>query len=462
MKILIINVCLRPNSLQKLVPIGLAYIMTALKNADIDFDLLDIDVERLTLQEVETFIQRKDYEIFCMGCIVTGYKFIKELAGLIRKIHPHATIIVGNSVATSIVDILLSRTEVDIAVIGEGDETIVDLIKTIAISGNLAAVSGICFRKEDEIFRNSSRPVMKDLSSLPFVNFSLFDIERYLETSQYTVPDPLPFPRPNARMLPINTARGCIASCTFCYHVFKGQRYRPRKPHHIVAEMQKMIAEYQLNYIMFWDDLSFFSKKQVIEFCKSILENNLNLCWDATCRGNLFTDETDLDIMYLMKKAGCTMVGYALESADETILRDMNKRVTIEQFTRQTKLFRKAGIPTVTSIVLGFPQETPETIQKTFDFLIENQIYPSCGYLLPQPGSKMYNYAVQHGHINDEEEYLLSMGDRQDLRINMTQMSDQEFEDHVVEGLSRCKTALGLEIDDSKLIKTGYYRKPKS
>lgn len=458
MNILLINVCLRPDSPLKLVPIGLAYIVTAIKNAGFDFDLLDIDAERLTLKQIEAFIQKEDYDVVCMGCIVTGYRTVKNLTALIRKQLPKAIIVAGNSIATSIVDTLLSHTEVDIAVMGEGDVTIVELLRALARNADLRTVTGICFKKDSEIIKTAPRPLIKDLTSLPFVDYSLFDIETYISTSCHILSDPLPFPREDARALPINTARGCVANCTFCYHVFKGNPYRYRKAQSLVAEIRQMLELYRLNYILLWDELTFFSKKQTKEFCERILSENLNFYWAGSCRGNLFNDEKDLQIIELMKKAGCVSIGYSLESADESILRDMNKHVSVEQFTKQTTLFRKAGIPVATSLVFGFPQETPETIRKTIDVCIENGIYPSSGYLLPQPGSKIYDFALEQGYIQDEEEYLLAMGDRQDLRLNMTQMSDQQFEDHVLEGLRRCNEALGVGLENDHLVKTTYYR----
>jgi anaerobic magnesium-protoporphyrin IX monomethyl ester cyclase len=461
MSILLINVCLRPDSPLKLVPIGLAYIATAIKNAGFDFDLLDIDAERLTQEQIQAFIQKEDYDVVCMGCIVTGYKIVKYLAAEIRKLLPGTKIVAGNSVATSVVDTLLSHTEVDIAVMGEGDVTIVELLKALARNTDLGTVAGICFKKNSKVIQTPPRPLIKDLTSLPFINYSLFDIENYIRTSCHTLSDPLPFPREDARALPINTARGCVANCTFCYHVFKGNPYRYRKAQSLVAEISQMLEIYGLNYILLWDELTFFSKKQTKEFCECILSENLSFCWSGSCRGNLFNDEKDLQIMELMKKAGCVSIGYSLESADESILRDMNKHVSVEQFTKQTTLFRKAGVPVATSVVFGFPQETPETIRRTIDVCIKNGIYPSPGYLLPQPGSKIYDYAVENSYIQNEEEYLLAMGDRQDLRVNMTEMSDLEFEDHVLAGLSRCNEALGVGLEDDRLVKTTYYRAAK-
>lgn len=461
MNILVINISLRPASPLKLFPIGLGYITTAMKNAGFVFDLLDIDAHRHSDEEVEQFIRSKKYDVVCMGCIVTGYKIVKALAAVVKEHHPHATIIVGNSVATSIVDTLLTRTKVDIAVVGEGDETIVDLLKAISSSGSLENIPGICFMKNGQIMRTPPRPLIQDISSLPFIDFSLFDVDIYIESSKNAVSEPLAIPREEIRALPVNTARGCVANCSFCYHVFKSVPYRYRTPESIVAEIKHLINIYKLNYILMWDELTFFSKKQALAFVEKIIEEDLHFYWVGSCRATLFNDEEDLLIMDKMKKAGCVGMGYSLESAEPSILKAMNKHITVEQFSKQTQLFHRAGISTVTSLVFGYPQETPETIKKTFDCCIQNRIYPSAGYLLPQPGSAMYDYARQNGFIGDEEEYLLKMGDRQDLRLNMTKMTDNELETYVFEGLKRCNDELEVGLQYEELIKTMYYRSPK-
>jgi radical SAM superfamily enzyme YgiQ (UPF0313 family) len=457
-KILVINISLRPFSPVKMFPVGLGYIMTAMKRAGFDFDFIDIDLHRFNNQEVEDYIGRKKYDAVCMGCIVTGYKIIKNLSEVIKRHHPKCKIIVGNSVATSIPDTLFSHTLVDIAVMGEGDNTIVELLACLSDNKDLREVAGIFFTENGDIVKNTARPVIKDISSLPFIDFSLFDVEEYIQNGREQVSNPLMGPQEKIRLLPVNTARGCVAKCTFCYHVFGDVPYRFRSVESICIEIKELINKYGINHIAFSDELSFYSKQRAREFSEGILKNNLKFGWDIGCRGNLFDSEEDLEIIGLMQKAGCLSCGYSLESADAEILKAMNKNVTVEQFSRQTRLIQRGGIRAITSLVLGYPQETPETIQKTFDCCIENKIYPSAGYLLPQPGSKMYDYAVEHGFITDEEDYLLRLGDRQDLRMNLTKMSDEEFESNVVEGLRRCNEALDVGLKDEELIKTQYYR----
>lgn len=461
MKILIINVSLRPNSPVKFFPIGLGYIATAIKNAGYDFDLLDIDAHRYTDDYIEQFIRTTSFDVICMGCIVTGYKIIKTLSSLIRTYQPHAKIIVGNSVATSIPEILLTRTEADIAVMGEGDETIVDILNTLAEGGNLEAVPGICFLHNGQVVHTPARAYIRDISSLPFINYSLFDAEIYAEAYKNVANEDVPIPRDEIRSLPINTARGCIARCTFCYHVFKTVPYRKRSADAIVKEIKSLVETYGVNYIQFADELTFNTKKQALELSEKMLQENVNVYWSGDCRGDLFQEEDDVVIIKKLKEAGCVSMGYSLESSEPAILKAMNKKIIVEQFSKQTRLFRQAGLATITSLVIGYPQETPETIRKTLECCIENRIYPSTGYLLPQPGSRMYDYAIEQGFITDQEEYLLKMGDRQDLRLNMTNMSDDELEACVDEGLKRCNEALNVGLTTDQLLKTQFYRKAK-
>ena len=261
MKILIINVSLRPTSPTKMFPVGLGFVATAIKNAGLAFDVLDVDLYRYTDQYVEDYLRSKHYDVVCMGCIVTGYKIVKNYAAIIKKVNPDTKIIVGNSVATSIFHTLLTRTAVDFAVIGEGDVTVVELLQALSGSRTVENVPGVCFLKDGKVICTPPRAVTIDISTIPLLDFSLFDVEKYIECSKVYAPDPLPMPRDDFRALPVNTARGCVANCGFCYHVFRGQRYRYRSAASIVDEIKQLIRRYALNYVFFWDELTFFSKK---------------------------------------------------------------------------------------------------------------------------------------------------------------------------------------------------------
>jgi radical SAM superfamily enzyme YgiQ (UPF0313 family) len=457
MKILLINVSLRPESKVAIFPIGLAYIATAMKRAGFDFELYDIDALRPTWEQVEEKIKNTDFDVAAMGCIVTGYKYVKKLCEIIKK-YKDAKIIIGNSVATSIPEILIEKTKADMGVIGEGDITIVELLNAIKNKKPLEDVKGIFFRKNNSVFFTKLREPVHNIDEFPILDYDLFDMEFYFEKGRNLVTEPYPMEFEKIRVAPINTARGCLFNCTFCYHVFKENGFRFRSVESIGKEIKYLQEKYGVNYLFFSDELSFFSKQRAIDLADYLINNNIKISFEADCRAGLFKDtEEDLEIVKKLKKAGARYLGYSLESGDEEILKAMNKHIKISDFVEQSRVLRKGGIGPVTSIVIGYPQETRDTINKTFDICEKAEVYPSAGYLLPQPGTPMYKYAIEHGLIKDEEEFLLIMGDRQDFTINFSKMDQEEMEKLVQERLAILSKKLGLNLHEANLIKTGHY-----
>lgn len=459
MKILVINISLRPYLQQFVPPVGLGYILTAIDRAGFEYEFLDIDIYRYSNEEVEDIIRAKEFDVAAFGCLVSGYKIVKWLASVIKSKDKNIPVIVGNSVATSIPELLLTKTQVDIGVMGEGDMTIIEVINALINKTPLNRVKGIYFKGNGNVISTPERELIADVDSIPNINWDLFDIQLYLEKSKLLVPEPYLRDYDSLRAMPVNSARGCIYACDFCYHVFRGKKYRPRSPKSICAEIKHLRDKYGVNFVTFYDELTLYSRKQCEQLCDEIVNENLNdIAYSASARSDLLGD-ADIGLARKLKQAGFHHIGYSLESASPEILQTMNKRITVEKFNQQTRVLQAAGICTETSLVIGYPQETPETIKRTFDACYDVGIYPTTGYLVPQPGTPIYEYAKKIGKITDEEDYLLNViGDRQDFRINLTQMSQSEIEVIVKENLARISQKLKLNLAETSLIKTGHYK----
>jgi anaerobic magnesium-protoporphyrin IX monomethyl ester cyclase len=427
MKILVINIALRENAARIFLPTGLGYVMTAMKRAGFSFDVLDLDAHPQSHQETERFLRTHRYDVVAMGCIVTGYKYVKWLAETVKEAFPDTVIVVGNTVAHSIVDTLLTRTAADVAVMGEGDETIVELLGRLQRSRDLEGIRGIQYRRGETVVANAVRPIIADVNTIPFPDWDLLDVEIYIGSLSRVNEAPTPIPPDQVRAMSINTARGCPFQCTFCYHIFRESRYRARSAQSVIAEVRARHERYGINLFTFHDELTFYSLPQAEEFADAMLASGLEVWWSADIRSGLFTKDEHVDVAKKLKRAGCLWLGFSLESADPGILKAMSKGTGPQAFLDQSRILRQAGILAFTSIVLGYPTETPETVRATMDCCIAAGVYPSAGYLLPQPGTPMYDYARERGFINDEEDYLLALGDRQDLRLNMTQMTDHRW-----------------------------------
>lgn len=451
MKIVFINFPLRPWMETRCYPVGIAYVMRAVAEAGYEFDLVDVDARRYDDAELEMLL--RGYDVIALGSLVSGYGRIKRICELARTASPAATIVVGNSVASSIPEHLLVNTQADIAVLGEGETTMVKLLKALETGRSLDHVPGLAFNAAGHVMRTPKAKLL-DVNELPLPMWERFYMDTYLENSHFLVPKPFPLPRNEIRACSVNTARGCPHRCTFCYHVFKYARYRRRSAENILDEIGWLQKTYGVNSILFSDELSFPNKRALHELVEGIQARKMEFFWLANCRSDM-VGEDDIDLLRRAKTVGCIGLGYALESADESILRAMNKKLSVRDFVRQKKALDKACITTYTGLVIGYPQETQETLRKTFDLCYDLDLYPSTGYLLPQPGTAMFEIARKKGLVPDLERFLLRMGDRQDLRYNLTALSNRELQDTVKGHLARIAKKLGLGLSPERLIKMG-------
>jgi len=465
MKILFINPSLRRGAKTKLLPVGIGYIMTYVHENGYDFDLLDVDIDDLSDEEVDTYIRKNRHDLVLTGCIVTNYKWMKWLTRIIRNYHPDTKIIVGNSVAGSAAEVFLRNSNADFAVIGEGEITTLELLSAIRDGNSTEEIEGIAYINGDGVFiKNPKRKAVKKIDDFPMINWNLFNVQKYIQTSDHAYAWGLEFDKENPPVvMPVSTARGCAFKCSFCHYVFWDDPYRHRSTESILKEVKRNIDEYGATYINFWDDLSFASLKQAENLADGILDSGLKFSWDAAIRSDLFghprfSYKKRIEVAKKFKEAGCKTVSFSLETGNPEILEMMNKRVETEYFKEQAMLMKEVGIEITTSIVFGYPLETPETIQQTFDMCLDVQVYPSIGYLLPLPYTGMYNYAKENGFIIDEDAYLDSITERQDFCLNMTKMSDEEVMREIKDGAMRLNQMLELGLSYDKLVKTGGYR----
>lgn len=460
MKILFINPSVRPDSKLKIPNVGLAYVMTAAQRAGFDFDLIDIDVYRFSDEEVARLIRMAACDVVAVGTLVSCYGRMKDLFAMVRSYHPRAVIVAGNTLGTSIPEILLSRTEVDVCVIGEGELTFVDLIHALDEGRSLRSVPGIAFRENGQYVQTGERELIADIDTIPFPNYDLFNMELYLETSKHLVANPagLPIPFDDLVAFPVTSARGCPFHCNFCFHAFQERKYRFRTPKNIVDEIKYWKQKYGINYVNFWDELTFFNLRETEQFADEMIKADLGIYWIASCRSELLVRKKGgLEVAKKLKQAKCHGLGFALESGSQEILNAMNKANTVKEFIEQCHVVREADIDVYTALVIGYPQETTDTLDETFRVLAEARVYPSVGFLQLMPATPMYRMAVEKGYIKNEEDYLRRMGDRQDIRINMTKYPDDFLMKYTEEKLKDLNQILKTGVPEDSLIKTKTY-----
>ena len=420
MKILLINPPIRENEPPRNIPIGLGIIANVLLSEGHEVKILDINAERLSNSQVKEKIDLKSkYEIIGTGGLITTYRYLKWLIPELKNYNPNSKIVVGGGVVTEASTFLLSRTPADIAVIGEGEITMKEIVSALENNNSLETIKGIAYRKENNRIKiNPARPLMKDLDNLPFPAYDLFPIGIYLHNVAYASAIG------RKTEIGIITARGCPYNCNYCYHIF-GRGARTRSVDNVIEEIRYLMEKYKVESIALLDETFTLNKKRVMEFCSKMLLEKIDIPWTCLARVNL----VDREMLKKMKQAGCYRVGYGIESGSQQILDNMNKKVTVEQAKKAIKLTRSTGLVCGTTFMFGYPGESLETIKETVYFCKQLLIAPSFFFTTPYPGTKLYKEVKDRiiKKYGDEEKFIEVLGDVSEFTINLTDFSDEEL-----------------------------------
>lgn len=396
-------------------PLGLGYVASAIKKNNHSIMILDIWAHQLSKEEVVERIKSIDYDICGISALTTQYSYIKWLADQL-KTYSDNNIVLGGALATLSPDVVLKNTKVDICVIGEGEITFKELVEN---QNDPRSVKGIYFKTDGKIVKNLPRKHIENLDEIDFPAWDLFPLDIYLDNSYL-------YAHPEIKAMNVITSRGCPYNCRFCSKVFKGVRLR--SVDNIIKEIKTLKKRYGVEGIYFVDELFVINKKRTLEFCDKI--EPLDMKWNCQGRVNYM----DHELLSRMKETGCIAVGYGLESGSQTILDNMNKKITTEQSISAIKNTFKAGIQPIPQAMFGYPGETKKTLRETVEFFKK---LPFMGRInlsvtTPLPGTEIYEYALNHNMIQKEDEYFeqLSGGYMPDAErplVNFTRFSDKEF-----------------------------------
>lgn len=417
MNVLLVNPLCR---LAYALPLGLGYIASVLREEGHNVKILDINGLKYSPEEVEKKIHELEFDIVGIGGLTSTYKYVKWLAKIFKKHKPHVPIVAGNMVSTAHPELLLKHSDVDIAVIDEGEFTFKELVRAIDHGRDLKEINGIFYKNNNgDIMKTLPRERIAELDSLPFPAWDLFPMETYLNNSTQS---PVRF---GLRTINISTVRGCPYDCTFCSRPFGRQVYA-RSAKSIVNEIQELRKKYGVEYIIFGDDLSLFNEKRVLEICDMMMLENIDVKWQAAGRVNLVND----NLLKKMHQAGCVQLSYGFESGSQAVLDKMNKHVNVREAEEAIKMTRKAKINITGSFIFGMPGETKDTIQETLDFIKRTRLpLYRFFYATPYPKTELYKIAKKMGRFpQDEDKYLESLGEmRETFLVNFTDFSDKEL-----------------------------------
>lgn len=405
-------------------PLGLMYIAAVLQQAGHHVEVIDMDVLNLPEEDYLRELSERQYDYFCIGGMITAWNFIVYSCVAVKRFKPHVKVVVGGGIISSTPSSLLSVCDADIGVIGEGEDTILEVIDAFENGKSLDLVPGIVYKDNSgAVVQTVQRHYTDNLDTIPFPAWDLFKVREI-----YTrFPSHVSVSKAK-KVASISTTRGCPFMCTFCY---TEKTVRQRSIENVIAELKELKERYGVGHINIHDDLFVVRKKRTIEFCEAMIKHKMNLTWSAAGRCNIVEPE----FLRIMKAAGCEYLGLGIESGSEMVLKAIKKSQTPEQIIAAVRMEQEAGITPGGTFILGLPPETKETIRETVEVYKQINTYRThvnkFFYATPYPGTELYDQMRAAGKIKDEIPYfekLSERGDATDFLINCTEaLTDEEL-----------------------------------
>jgi anaerobic magnesium-protoporphyrin IX monomethyl ester cyclase len=361
--------------------LGLLHLAAMAREHGYDVSIVESDVEGLDERAVVERIVAHAPRYVGITLFTVGVWSASLIARALREALPGVTVIVGGPHISSMGRETLERfPEFDLAVVGEGEWALLELLGALETGASLADISGLLWRDGDTIRENPMRPIPKDLDDLPMPAWDL------LPGFPHAYPPAL-YDYPRGPVATIAASRGCPFHCKFCDTSTFGARVRAYSPARVVAMIQQLHERWGVRHIMFVDDLFLASRLRVTEFCERLLATGLSITWTCTAR----VDTVKPGILALMKKAGCWEISFGLETGANELLVAMDKAARVERSEEAVGWTHEAGIRTKGLFMLGYPGETPRTIAATRDFArrIPMDIMNLTKFT-PYPGSPVY------------------------------------------------------------------------
>ena len=410
-------------------PIGLAYLASSLNAAghevigidgvgDAIFQYTSVSNHKtailhgLTLDQIINRIPEST-EIIGISCMFSSqWTFINKIFKQIREKYPKALIILGGEHATACPEYVLKNTdEIDLCVMGEGEDTINEVIDAYYARKGFTDIDGLAFRNGERFTRTNPRRRIRDINSIPEPNWDIFPIEQYIDNA-------FTFGTNHGRSMPTLASRGCPYACTFCSsEQMWTRKWIARDPALLLNEMKGYMVKYNITNFDFYDLTAIVDRDWIITFCKLIIKEELNITWQLP--SGTRSEAIDEEVVELLYASGCRNMNYAPESGSIPELKRIKKLVNLDNMVKSMKSANKIGLEVKCNFIFGMPQADWTDVIKTMKFIIrlgfigcqDISAFPYSAY----PGTEMFDQLVKEGKIHLGNDYLIGLAGFTDI-----------------------------------------------
>jgi radical SAM superfamily enzyme YgiQ (UPF0313 family) len=454
-KVLLINPVVREEDVPRHIPYGIALLSAIAMEREHLVQVYDANAWRKGDDVLEQVCEADDWDAIAIGGLTTTYNYIKKTCKIIKDKAPNALLIAGGGFLTSMPhDIMGWIPQIDVGVVGEAFVTFPEILDELDRNNkDFSKTLGVVYRRSGGLSKmTAARPNIKNLDDLPWPAWDLFPLDIYFANSANLFSEEA---FTSKRRMDVNGSIGCGLICKYCWHlgtagdmlveeneegekdvVFTyGRNIRYHSPDYIVKMVKHLYDTYDIDFAAFIDEnfmtMDAFSrgtwlKELSAKWIEAGLqptcrrdgvphdENCKGVHWNGTSHAGLHRSET-LKVMF---EAGCSHLVYGLESFDPKILKNLGKGSTQKKNIESVKICMDSGIKPIPNIIIGFPEESFESIRNTIDALEKLGITSKPHFATPYPGSEWYytyKDSILEQYDGDLEAYIKSLGDASDI-----------------------------------------------
>lgn len=374
-------------------PQGLCYLAAVVRENGYDVTIIDAETSAYTDEELLDKVTEYAPDYLGLTSTIATIYIAAEYVQLFRQNFKELKIILGGPQLTACPELTMKLfPDLDVGVLGEGEVTILELLKTLENNKGLKSCAGLIFARDGKIVRTAERDFISNLDVLPMPAWDLLpELSKFYRTSDITY-----------KRLPafqVVTSRGCPYKCVFCDRSVFGNKWRSFSAEYVMRMVRELVNKYGIKDLNFADDEFLINKKRLRSICRFLIDEKIDLTWSAVGRVNSVTPE----LLKLAKEAGCHQIAFGLESGSQKILDVINKKLSKEDIIRGVRWTKEAGIEVKGLFMIGNPLETEETIKETTDLIEMLDLdYISMSAFTPLPGAEIYETATKYGTFDDD------------------------------------------------------------
>ncbi len=377
-------------------PLGILSIAAWLEKHGIDVEIIDGYASRETHEVMVAKIMSSGCSAVGFSCTTSSFPETNRIATLLKERAPQIITILGGAHACTIgAPLLDSYPALDILVIGEGENTMLDLAR--AGFRDLSGIPGIAYRGPDgAATQTPARELIKDLDSLPFPAYHLLpNFPRMYKLPLFSYPK-----APNTSII---SSRGCPYSCSYCDRSVFSRGFRFNSPEYILEHVAMLNRKYGIRHVFFYDDLFTFDRKRVAEFCDLKARKGITVSYNCIAR----LEHVDQELLTLLKGSGCWQVNFGIESGDPEILKKHRKFYGLDEVGQKLLMVKKAGMRVKGLFMVGLPGENEAAIRRTIEYALSLPLDEiNVTKFTPFPGAPVYKTIRDFGEFDENWELM--------------------------------------------------------